>query len=319
MRKDMEKVINSCLRCQVNKAYRQVTSAPLQFMPIPKCLSKMAHFIPLKQLLSFSLRESSRYMDFPRSLPRIVIQNSVLSSGCLCSTLWKRSCDSGQVFIQIRIDKQNVSTTLLRLCWATAFEYWDQVPSHAWIGLQLGKTLWSWNVAIITSLWKKPGFTTIYCSLYRWISSRRYLDLVQFSLCCLSWWKDCLYFAQAQQPKFHNEYRSSRYFNPGDVVFLRRNPMRKMPKLETCWIGCSQVEYKHSPVPCRLKLTPGSRIHPVVYVAWMQPYYACDALARVWWTIVTSLNTKLLRRLWKRKLRNKALDTCEVEALSWSW
>jgi hypothetical protein len=73
MREDIEKYIRTCHRCQVNKLYRQVTSAPLQVMPILESswqaifdfitnltkskgydsilvvtsyLSKLAHFIP---------------------------------------------------------------------------------------------------------------------------------------------------------------------------------------------------------------------------------------------------------------------------------
>ena len=91
--------------------------------------------------------------------------------------------------------------------------------------------------------------------------------------------RDCLSFAQAQQAKFHNEYRKSRDFNPGDLVLLRRSPMRKNPKLEPCWIGPIQVEFKHSLVTYRLKLPPGSRMHPVVYVGWLRPYYTSNALA----------------------------------------
>jgi hypothetical protein len=78
MRKDIEKYIKICHRYQVNKPNRQVTSAPLQLMPIPESpwesisldfithlpnskgydsilvavcyLSKMAHFIPTQAL-----------------------------------------------------------------------------------------------------------------------------------------------------------------------------------------------------------------------------------------------------------------------------
>ena len=74
MRKDIERYIKTCHLCQVNKPYRQITSAPIQLMPIPDTpwkaisldlitnlpkskgydsilvivcyLSKMAHFIP---------------------------------------------------------------------------------------------------------------------------------------------------------------------------------------------------------------------------------------------------------------------------------
>jgi transposase InsO family protein len=78
MRKDIEKQIKNCHRYQVNKSYRQVTSAPLQLMPIPESplesislgfvtklpkrkgfdsifavvcyVSKMAHFLPTQTL-----------------------------------------------------------------------------------------------------------------------------------------------------------------------------------------------------------------------------------------------------------------------------
>ena len=55
--------------------------------------------------------------------------------------------------------------------------------------------------------------------------------------------------------------------------------MRNNPKLETCWIGPFQVVSKHSSVTYRLNLSPGSGMHPIVYIEWLQPYYASDALA----------------------------------------
>jgi len=124
MKKDIEKFIKTYHRCQVKKPYRQSTSAPLQLMPIPESpsqntqeprigLTSRSRLLPvqdgsqLKRLLSCSLRTSPTYMDFPRSLSQIAIQNSRLSSGNLCSRLWKPSYDSAQLFIQRRIDKQN--------------------------------------------------------------------------------------------------------------------------------------------------------------------------------------------------------------------
>jgi len=41
MRKDLEKYIKTCHRCQVSKPYRQVASAPLQLMPIPESFWKL--------------------------------------------------------------------------------------------------------------------------------------------------------------------------------------------------------------------------------------------------------------------------------------
>ena len=81
-------------------------------------------------MLSCSSRTSSNCTDLPRILSQIVIQNSRLSSGSLCSKLWKPSCDSAQLFIQRRMDKQNVWTRLLRLCWGTTLKMiWTLGPS----------------------------------------------------------------------------------------------------------------------------------------------------------------------------------------------
>jgi len=49
--------------------------------------------------------------------------------------------------------------------------------------------------------------------------------------------KDCLSFAQTQQAKFSNEHRTPREFTPGDLVLLKRTPMKKNPKLGPAWIG----------------------------------------------------------------------------------
>ena len=83
--------------------------------------------------------------------------------------------------------------------------------------------------------------------------------------------------------------------------------MKKNQKLGPFWIGPFQVESKHSPVTYRLKLPPGSRMHPVVYVGWLRPYYASDALPmhliakRTLQNILTSSNSKFVGRFWKRK------------------
>jgi len=42
--------------------------------------------------------------------------------------------------------------------------------------------------------------------------------------------KECLSFALTQQAKFSNEHRSPRLFTPGDLVLLKRTPMKKTPK-----------------------------------------------------------------------------------------
>ena len=70
----------------------------------------------LSSLLSCSLKKTSwswSNKDFPRSLSQIVIQNSRLSSGSLCSKLCKPSCDSALR----RMEKQIPRNRLLRWCW----------------------------------------------------------------------------------------------------------------------------------------------------------------------------------------------------------
>jgi hypothetical protein len=64
MVKDIEKYIKSCHRCQVNKPYREVTSAPLKLMPIPQSLWES---IPL---------------DFVTTLPKNKGYNSILGVVC---------------------------------------------------------------------------------------------------------------------------------------------------------------------------------------------------------------------------------------------
>ena len=67
-------------------------------------------------------------------------------------------------------------------------------------------------------------------------------------------------------------------FTPGDLVLLKRTPMKKNPKLGPAWIGPFQIETKNSAVTCRLKLPPGTRMHPVVYVGYLRPYKSSAAL-----------------------------------------
>jgi hypothetical protein len=46
-------------------------------------------------------------------------------------------------------------------------------------------------------------------------------------------------------------------------------------------MGRFQVEPRHSGLTYRLKLPPGSQMYPVVYVAWLRPFYVSDGLASV--------------------------------------
>jgi len=54
--------------------------------------------------------------------------------------------------------------------------------------------------------------------------------------------------------------------------------MKKNPKLGPGWIGPLQIESKNSAVTYRLKLPPGTRMHPVVYVEYLRPYKSSAAL-----------------------------------------
>jgi len=90
--------------------------------------------------------------------------------------------------------------------------------------------------------------------------------------------KDCLSLAQTQQAQFSNDHRTPREFTPGDLVLLKRTPMKKNPQIGPAWIGPFQIESKNSAVTSRLKLPPGSRVHPVVYVGYLRPYESPAAL-----------------------------------------
>jgi len=82
----------------------------------------MAHFIPSETVAELFIGNMSKHVDFLKSLSQIKIQNSRLTPGSLCLRLWKQSCNSAQLFIQRRIDKQNVWTRLSRWCWGTTMK-----------------------------------------------------------------------------------------------------------------------------------------------------------------------------------------------------
>ena len=120
MRKDVERYIKTCHLCQVNKPYRQITSAPIQLMPIPDApweaisldfitnlpkskgydsilvivcyLSKMAHFIPTHTTAD-AVQVAELFIEHIfklYGLPKIIISDrDPKSSGNLCSRLWK--------------------------------------------------------------------------------------------------------------------------------------------------------------------------------------------------------------------------------------
>ena len=102
-------------------------------------------------------------------------------------------------------------------------------------------------------------------------------SLLKFLHAALPDAKDCLSFAQTQKARFSNEHRTPQEFTPGDLVLLKRTPMKKNPKLGPAWIGPFQIESKNSAVTYRLKLPPGTRMHSVVYVGYLRPYKSSAA------------------------------------------
>jgi hypothetical protein len=59
-----------------------------------------------------SSRTSSNYMDVPKLLSQIVIQNSRLTSGSFCSRLWKPSCDSAPFHTETYGQTERLNQTL---------------------------------------------------------------------------------------------------------------------------------------------------------------------------------------------------------------
>jgi len=200
MREDIEKYIRTCHRCQVNKLYRQVTSAPLQVMPILESswqaifdfitnltkskgydsilvvtsyLSKLAHFIPT-QTVADAVKLAELFIEniFKLDgLPKIIISDR--DPKCTCK-FWKSLFKTLEIELRFSTafhpetdgQTERLNQTLeimMRHYHEDHFQHLDQVAPHSCICLQLCKTLCYWEVAILTSLWKKTRFTDIYC------------------------------------------------------------------------------------------------------------------------------------------------------------
>lgn len=84
--------------------------------------------------------------------------------------------------------------------------------------------------------------------------------------------RDALSYAQAQYAKLSNAAGTSRELSPADLVLLKRNPLKKHPKLELFWSGLYKVLVKTSNVIYPLELKPHQPFHPVVYAILRKPY-----------------------------------------------
>nr|XP_027102747.1 uncharacterized protein LOC113723992 [Coffea arabica]XP_027108834.1 uncharacterized protein LOC113728650 [Coffea arabica] len=86
--------------------------------------------------------------------------------------------------------------------------------------------------------------------------------------------KDNLVKTQQMMKYFADQHRSERKFSVGDWVFLKFQPyrqqtvaVRKCLKLSAKYYGPFQVEEKVGSVAYKLKLSAGTRLHPVFYVS----------------------------------------------------
>ena len=146
-----------------------------------------------------------------------MIQNSRLSSKSLCSGLWKPSWDSATLWTYKTYEPDTWD-------YAEAMKYWEVAILPGF----LRNPDWPISIGLSSTESQAHGTQTLLRSLHAaWDDAR-----------------DHLFLHRHNNPKFENEYRKSRDFNSGDLVFLRRSAMKKNPKLELCWIVLFQFEAK---------------------------------------------------------------------------
>ena len=88
--------------------------------------------------------------------------------------------------------------------------------------------------------------------------------------------RDALCYVHAQYAEFSNGTRSFTQFSLRDLVLLKRNSLKKHPKLEPILSGRYKVLAKTSNVTYRLKLQPRKRFRPLVYVRLLKAYLTCS-------------------------------------------
>jgi len=257
MRIDIEKYIKTCHRCQFNKPYRQVTSVPLQLMPIPN-----------------SPRQSIS-LDFITILPKTNVYDSILEVVCylfkiahfITTETVSDAVKDAELFIEnifklhglakniisdrdpkftSKFWKSLFKTLETELRFSTAFH-----PETDGQTERLNQTLeimlrhyveddlntWTKYLHILGSVYSSATHYVIGKSTFSLVYRRKPDSPISIALSTAesqvdatatllkslhATWadaKDCFSFAQARQTKYQNKCRKSRDFNSKDLVF----------------------------------------------------------------------------------------------------
>ena len=205
----------------------------------------MAHFTPtVADLITENIFELH---GVPKGIISDVIRNSRLGFEILCWRLWKPKLDSAQLFVQnwwTNTTPDPDSWDYAEALRGRSSQCPDQVPTKSRVCLQIC----CWKVSILTGLRKKPWFTDIYrpCAESQVNATRTLLK------------------------SLHAAWAAAR----GTTIQVEKES-KSWTLLD--WILSSRI--KTSSRDLWLKLPPGSRMHPFLYVGWMQPHYASEALA----------------------------------------
>jgi len=220
-------------------------------------LSKMAHFTPT-QTVADAVKVAELFIEnifMLHRLPKIIISDrDPKFSSKFWKTLFKTqktSCDSAQLFIQRRMQKQNAWTRLLRLCWRTTL-----------------KIIWMLHVPILEFAYNSARYSANGTSPFSLISGINPDSPISFALRSAE--------SQEAACPLNRHNKPSFWMNTGSLVistletlsFFDETQWERIPSLNPVGLD---PKSKHSPVSYRLKLPPGTRMHQAVYVGWLRP------------------------------------------------